>query len=127
MKPDWLAGKRCMLVELWEPNERWHNLEHGLQHEFLQGIAAAARAAREDGMEILGWGALEESVSNPVPYGFCGVFLVENREALRAVDEAIRDAGWYDYFDHANVAAELDGRAGVDAGAVLSRLLGVES
>lgn len=76
-------------------------------------------------MEILGWGSIERAVSNPVSEGFCGVFLVERREDLVAVDAAIRAAGWYELFDHANIAAELGGRDGVGAAETLCRLLGV--
>ena len=114
-----------ILVETWQPNERWFTLDAQAQRQFLEDIGAAANAARDGGMQILGWGALERSVSNPVAHGFCGVFLVDSVAALHAVDAAIRAAGWYDYFDHANVAARLSGRDGVNAGAVLCDLLGV--
>jgi hypothetical protein len=116
-----------VIVEVWQPKERWHALSAEEKRAFLDHIAASANAARETGTEIIGWGALERGVSNPAEYGFCGVFFVDDREALYVVDKAIREAGWYQYFDHFNVAAELHGRDGVDAAAVLCRLLGVRS
>ena len=76
-------------------------------------------------MHILGWGVLERGVSNPPSHSFCGVFAVDGREGLHAIDKGIGDAGWYDYFDHRTLATELLGRDGVDAGAALCRLLGV--
>jgi hypothetical protein len=114
-----------MLVEIWQPNDRWHALANDEKRLFLTKIAEDANAAREAGMEIMGWGALERSVSKPADQCFCGVFFVDSREALHAVDAAIRDAGWYDYFDHRNVAAELGGRDGTDAAKTLCELLGV--
>jgi hypothetical protein len=114
-----------MLVEIWQPNAKWHALTEAEKREFLDGIGDAANAARAGGMEIVGWGALDGAVSNPVPQGFCGVFFVDTREEVHAVDAAIREAGWYEYFDHANVAAELHGRDGVAASEALCDLLGV--
>ncbi len=117
---------RHMIVELWQPNERWHALDQTARRTFLNGIALGANAAREGGVEVLGWGALDRAVSNPAAQCFCGVFFVNDRAGLHAVDQAIRAAGWYEYFDHVNVATELHGRDGRDAEAVLCTLLGVE-
>jgi hypothetical protein len=120
-----ITRKHHMLVEVWQPNDRWHALSNDEKRSFLTKVAGAANAAREAGIEIMGWGALERSVSNPADQSFCGVFFVDSREALHAVDGAIRDTGWYDYFDHMNVATALGGRDGVDAAQTLCELLGV--
>lgn len=125
MTADAITQKRHMLVEIWQPKERWYALSAEEQRTFFATIEEAANAARDGGMEIIGWGALERSVSNPVPQGFCGVFFVERREDLVAVDTAIRTAGWYELFDHANIAAELRGRDGHGAAETLCDLLGI--
>jgi len=125
MGADTITAKRHMLVEIWQPNERWHALTGDEKRTFLTAIDGAANAARDAGMDIIGWGALDRAVSNPAEPCFCGVFFVDSREALHDVDGAIRAAGWYEYFDHVNVAAELGGRDGVDAANTLCELLGV--
>jgi len=52
--------------------------------------------------------------------------LVDKLEDLSAVDQAIQAAGWYEYFDHSNLATELQGRDGVGAADALCTLLGVD-
>jgi len=125
MGADALTTKRHLLVEMWQPNALWHELGNDEKRAFLTKIAVDANAARASGMEIMGWGALDRAISNPAEHGFCGVFFVNKHEDLHAVDQAIRAAGWYEYFDHTNVATELHGRNGVDAADALCNLLGV--
>ena len=125
MSADAISTKRHMVVEIWQPNDRWHALPNSEKRAFLAATAEAANAAREAGMEILGWGALDRAVSNPAEQNFCGVFFVDSREAMHDVDQAIRASGWYDYFEHVNIASELGGRDGIDAAQTLCRLLGV--
>jgi hypothetical protein len=119
------TGKRHILICVWQPNEKWYALSNEERRTFLEKIGSDANAAREAGMDILGWGSLERGVSNPPSHSFCGVFSVDGRDGLYAIDKAIGDAGWYDYFDHRTLATELLGRDGVDAGAALCDLLGV--
>ena len=114
-----------MLVEIWQPNDRWHKLANDEKRAFLKSVGDAANVAREAGMESLGWGALDRAVSNPAEQCFCGVFFVDSREALHDVDQAIRTTGWYEYFDHINVATELNGRDGVDAEKAMCEILDV--
>ena len=125
MSVDDQTPKNHLLICIWEPNDRWRALSDEERKEFLEKVGRDANAAREAGMDILGWGALERDVSNPVEQSFCGVFAVEQREALYAVDQAIGEAGWYDYFQHSTLATELHGRDGVMAGRALCDLLGV--
>ena len=119
------TNKSHILICVWQPNEHWHALSNDERRTFLDKVGSDANVAREGGMDILGWGALECGVSNPPSHSFCGVFAVDGREGLYAIDKGIGDAGWYDYFDHRTLATELLGRDGVDAGAALCRLLGV--
>ena len=125
MSADDITNKSHILICIWQPNDRWLALSNDERKEYLQKIDRDANVAREAGMDILGWGALERGVSNPVEQSFCGVFAVEHREALYDVDKAIGEAGWYDYFDHSTLATELHGRDGVLAGRALCDLLGV--
>ena len=120
-----VTKKKHLLVCIWQPNEKWHAMKNQERKEFLEQVGRDANTAREGGMEILGWGALERGVSNPVEQSFCGVFAVNQRNALYALDKGIGEAGWYDYFDHLTLATELHGRDGTHAGQVLCELLGV--
>ena len=125
MGADAITPKQHMFVSLWQPKACWHELDNEEKHAFLTKIEADADAAREGGIEIIGWGALDRAVSNPADQCYCGVFFVDNRAALHTVDHAIRSAGWYNYFDHISVATELNGRDGAAAADVLCTLLGV--
>ena len=117
--------KADVLVCVWKPNENWRGLSDEEKRDFLSKVAVAANAARDGGMQIMGWGLLERTISNPPEQSFCGVFFVDDRESLHAVDSAIRESGWYHYFDHINVASHLLGRDGMEAEQVLCSLLGV--
>ena len=117
--------KENILVCVWKPNQNWQDLSENEKRTFLSKVADAANAARSGGMKIMGWGSLERTVSNPPDQSFCGVFLVDDRKNLNVVDIAIRESGWYHYFDHINIASCLLGQDGVQAEQALCSLLGV--
>ncbi|MBT6192762.1 MAG: hypothetical protein HOI01_04335 [Proteobacteria bacterium] len=117
--------EKHVLVCTWSPNEKWKGLSDVEKREFLTAVAVSAASAKKGGMDILGWGALDRAVSNPAPQSFCGIFAVDNRDSLHAVDQAIELCGWYEYFDHVNVGAQLHGQNGIEATDALCNLLGV--
>jgi hypothetical protein len=120
-----VINKKHVLVCTWSPNEKWKSLSTSEKRTFLDSVARNAIIAKEGGMDILGWGALNHEISNPAPKQFCGVFAVSNEDHLFAIDEAIGLSGWYDYFDHVNVGTELRGQDGTEATDVLCDLLEV--
>jgi|GEM_PF-3022967 hypothetical protein len=73
MSADDQTHKKHLLVCIWEPNDRWRGLSEEERKAFLEKVGRDANDAREAGMDILGWGALERDVSNPVEQSFCGV------------------------------------------------------
>ena len=120
-----VTNKTYVLVCTWSPNEKWTRLSDVEKRKFLTDVAASAAAAKEGGMDILGWGALDQNVSNPAAQKFCGIFAVDTRDSLNAVDQAIGLCGWYEYFDHVNIGTELHGRDGIEATDALCSLLRV--
>lgn len=54
------------------------------------------------GVKTLGWGEVDRTTDETIPYDFIALWQGDTDEALDFMLEKIKESGWYDYFDHVN-------------------------
>ena len=109
-----------VFIELWNAKPKWLELSSGERAAYMQNVREALAAMQEGGIEILGWGSVDPEISHRAGYDFYAVYRLQNKEQVRAFEEAVEGAGWYDFFEQINTSGELE-----DAHTVIERLIEV--
>lgn len=95
----------CYLVECYSPNARWLALSTDERHAFLQQIQHGMAALAELPVDILTLAPTTSGIDRQSAHRFLGIWRFGNEAARAALLQGIAASGWYDYFDHENLAA----------------------
>jgi hypothetical protein len=107
-----------VFVELWNARPEWLELSREERAAYMQKVREGLAAMREGGIEVLGWGSVDPETGHKAGYGFYAVYRVQDRDQVKAFEEAVEGAGWYGYFEQINASGELE-----DPHAVIDRLI----
>lgn len=99
-------GGDMHLIELWNTTDAWHALDTPKRQAFFERTVAAM-ASVQAGATCLGWGTVERAFDSAAPYPFVAVWEFESAADTAAFLRALRETGWYEYFEQVNAAAEL--------------------
>ena len=114
-----------ILTILWQPNARWDALDDAAKRAYLRSLDAPISAARAAGVIVLGWSRVDARLPKSPAAGFVGVFATSDAEQALALETAVEQAGWYEYFDSTNVSVALEGATEGEPHRVYARLLDV--
>lgn len=94
------------LVELYTPNTTWLALSTDRRQQFLNDIQVAMGGLSSLGVEVLALSEADASIDHASDHRFLGIWRFPDRQARDALLTGIKASGWYDYFDHVNVASD---------------------
>lgn len=112
-----------ILLILWEPNEKWLNLSHDDQVDYLRSLDSAINKARSHGMMTLGWSKVDRTLNKAPKEGYVGVFATNSAQAVHELDKNIQQSLWYEYFDSINISINLEGETEAEPHRVYAKLL----
>lgn len=102
-------------VELWKATPKWLALSRQEREDYMGKVGAGMQSLSQMGIEVVAWGSVDPATYNKVPYDFFAVWNMPAQEAARGFEEAIRQAGWFDYFEQVCVGGVAEKPAAVIA------------
>lgn len=97
------------LVELYTPNANWKALSVEQRQNFLGAIASAMQGLSSMGVEVLTLTEVEHGIDHTSQHHFLGIWRFPEPQIRDALLAGIKASGWYEYFDHVNVAGKEGG------------------
>lgn len=96
-------------VEMWRPKEKWLEMSPSDRAEYIESIGPSIQGLLEEGVELVGIGRNEEDVDQQADYEYWAVWKLPDEELLDAFQAAVREDGFYDYFEQINACGEPGG------------------
>jgi hypothetical protein len=97
-----------IFIELWNPNEKFNQLTPEQQQKLVgQLVKSLEDLDGPGGIEMIGWGTQLGKVDHQLPYQLFALWRVPDEKQLARVQQALQQAGWYEYVNQVNVAGEL--------------------
>jgi len=59
----------------------------------MENVREALAAMQKGGIEVMGWGSVDPEISHRAGYDFYAVYRLQNKEQVRAFEEAVEEAG----------------------------------
>jgi len=95
-------------IELWNPTEKWLSLNKSDRANYLQKIGEATVALIEQGVEVLTWSVNDEDIHKRGGFDYFAIWKFPSEELSIQFQEAVSNAGWYEYFEQINMQGKQD-------------------
>jgi hypothetical protein len=92
------------LIELWSAKPAWTALAPDTQKVFLDDVLAHVAPLLGGGMKEVVSGFATSDVPNSLPTQYFSIWGAPDPEVLLKFCNALRDFGWFTYFDQLNIA-----------------------
>lgn len=92
------------LVELYTPNAHWKALSVEQRQNFVAAIGSAMQGLSSMGVEVLTLTEVLPNIDQNSQHRFLGIWRFPEPQVRDALLAGIKASGWYEYFDHVNVA-----------------------
>lgn len=96
-----------IFIELFNYKDAWRDASDADRNAYRQGVLGAIAKQVSEGVEIISWGFNDIETDRRAPYDFYCVYKTASAQYQRRFEAEIAAAGWYDYFDQANVSGAL--------------------
>jgi hypothetical protein len=96
-----------MYIELWQPRRRWFELPMEQREEFLSQLAANVDRMKETGVELVGFAVCDEPAPNDAECRYMAVWRMPGKGHVHMLEKAVREEGWYNYFDVINARGRV--------------------
>lgn len=93
-------------IELWKAKQAWLDLSTEERGKYMTALGPAIQQLTETGAQIIGWGKNESTTFNSVDFDYFAIWTFPNTEAAQNFEKLVEGAGWYKYFDQANVMGQ---------------------
>lgn len=93
-------------LELWKPRTRWLEMDRDERAAYVEEIAPHIEELLEAGVELLAMGPNRDDLDHRGPYPFWAVWRIPDEELLERFQRAVREDGFYDYFEQINAGGE---------------------
>ncbi|MBR0896759.1 hypothetical protein JQ616_17485 [Bradyrhizobium tropiciagri] len=92
-----------LYVEFWRANKAWLSLTTEKRAQYVASLGPQIEALMaQGGIEILGWGENSKETAKRASYDYFGLYRLSGADKVAALEAAIQESGWYDYFDQVN-------------------------
>jgi hypothetical protein len=96
-----------LMIEVWNAKPAWLALSQEERGAYMANIGPAIEQLLGAGVEIVGWGSNDADTSNRANYQYFAVWKMPNKEIVNQFEQAVEQAGWYNYFDQYNLRGEI--------------------
>jgi hypothetical protein len=96
-------------IELWKAKQAWMDLSKEERGNYMNALGPAIQQLVENGVQIVSWGANDNSTFSKADYDYFAVWTFPNTEAAKSFEKLVEGAGWYNYFDQVNLMGTAGG------------------
>ncbi|MDQ6608825.1 MAG: hypothetical protein M3Y85_03290 [Bacteroidota bacterium] len=90
-------------IELWKAKQAWIDLSKEERGNYLAALGPAIQQLMESGVQIVSWGANEDSTFSKADYDYFAVWTFSDAATVQSFETMVEGAGWYNYFDQVNI------------------------
>lgn len=94
-----------LFLEMWKPKRSWLELSEEERAGYIESIGPSIEGLLEAGVELVGIGTNDEDTDQRANYGFWAVWRMPD-ELVDRFEAAVREDGFYDYFEQVNARGE---------------------
>ena len=96
-------------IEVWNAKEAWLDLSKDERSHYMAALGPAIQQLMASGVSIISWGANEAQTFERASYDFFAVWSFPGIESVKAFEQMVEGAGWYQYFEQVNLAGKTGG------------------
>lgn len=96
----------ALFLELWKPKQAWLELSSQQREDFIAGIGPSIEGLLQAGVELVGIGMVDPETDMRGDYDYWAVWDLPSEELVAQFEKAVRDDGFYDYFEQINARGE---------------------
>lgn len=89
-------------IELWKAKQSWIDLSKEERANYMTAIGPAIQQILESGVQIVSWGASDNSTFSRAAYDFFAVWTFPSEDSAKSFEKMVEGAGWYNFFDQVN-------------------------
>jgi len=90
-------------IELWTPRQAWLDLSTEERQSYIESIGPTLQKHAEMGITMRAMVTNDADTDRRAPYTYFSVVESPDEASAKTFEADVRAAGWYDYFDQANV------------------------
>lgn len=98
-----------LFLELWKPKDTWRELSLDDREAYVQSIGPSIERLLAQGVELVGIGTVDDDTDQRADYDYWAVWSIPDDEMVDRFEKAVRDDGFYDYFDQINARGAPEG------------------
>lgn len=91
-----------LFLELWKPKRKWLDLTEEERQEYVESIQPSIGDLLEEGVELVGIGAIDADTDQRAEYDFWAVWRIPSDERVERFERQVREDGFYEYFEQIN-------------------------
>lgn len=96
-----------LYVELWTPKPSWLELSEKERESYFDGVASEIESLTQEGIEVVGFTVNDEETPHGVDHRYSAAWTMPSEDHAEMLEEAVEEAGWYEYFDQLNARGKL--------------------
>ncbi len=93
-------------VEQWTAKPAWLELDAEQRGKFLQQVGPDLQGVIDQGAQLLALGSTDPATAHDAGWEYFTVWSFPDPDLVREFERGIEAAGWYDYFEQANLSGE---------------------
>lgn len=95
-----------LFLELWKPKQAWLDLDEQERGSFIESIGPSIEGLLGQGVELVGIGTVDADTDQRAQYDYWAVWRLPDEELVDRFESAVREDGFYDYFEQINARGE---------------------
>ena len=96
-----------LYVELWTPKSSWLELSAEERESYFEAVGSDIESLTEEGIEVIGFAINDEGTPQRIDHRYLAAWTMPSEDHAETLEEAVAEAGWYEYFDQINARGEL--------------------
>jgi hypothetical protein len=105
--PDSADETEFLYVQMWKVRTEWLALSEQERLDFVYQIGLVIKELLGEGASLVGFTLNDFETPLRMEYRYLATWKVESQAMVERIDQAFEEAGWSEYFDHANARGQL--------------------
>lgn len=97
---------KTLFLELWRPKPAWLEMSEDERGAYIDSIGPSIEGLLQAGVELVGIGTVDPGTDQRADYDYWAVWRLPSEELVGRFEQAVRQDGFYDYFEQINARGE---------------------
>lgn len=94
-------------IELWKAKPSWDALSREERAAYMEQVGAGVQQLADAGVEAVTWGLVDEDTDRCGDFHFFAIWRMPDKQGVKLLEQAVEEAGWYEYMEQVNVSGEM--------------------